>query len=82
MAAALTPSPAMATTRPFVLDAAFGFDGVLGGTEVAGQVERPVLEEPFPSVDDGPSVDDTLDAEAFGVGEGLDGGQLDAPGPV
>ena len=44
-------------------------------------MEGPVLEEPLPSGDDGPSVDDTLDTESLGVGEGLDGGQLDAPDP-
>ena len=43
-------------------------------------MHRPVGEESLPAGDDGVAVDDTLDAEAFGVGERLDRRERDVHG--
>ena len=48
---------------------------VLGGSQFGGERHGPVGEEPFAAGDHAVAVDDALDAEAFEVGEALDGGQ-------
>ena len=49
--------------------------GRLGGCELGGEGHGPVGEEPFAAGDHAVPVDDALDAEAFEVGEAVDGGE-------
>ena len=49
--------------------------GRLGGCEFGGEGHGPVGEEPFAAGDHAVPVDDALDAEAFEVGEAVDGGE-------
>ena len=66
-----------------------GLGLVLGRGQLGAEAQAPVGQEPLPAGDDGVAVDHALDAEALGVGEGLDrrqraeldsGGGGDGPG--
>ena len=47
----------------------------MAASQLGGEGHGPVGEEPFAAGDHAVAVDDALDAEAFEVGEALDGGQ-------